>query len=127
MRPTGIIRTLPMDHTFTGEKIIRRVLYRKLLTSFKGINENPDERFWLLALPTIPRIEVLHCYLIFDGRIRWRLNVAGYEGPGTKERLDGKTISARAWAILTAPVVKPPIQIAMKGFRGFRYTETLWE
>jgi hypothetical protein len=73
-----------------------------------------------------PRFDVLHFYLVVGGQVKARFNIAGYSDELTLDCWDGKTRTAKCWAICTGPVSRPPEPIKMKGFQGFRYTEELW-
>lgn len=79
-----------------------------------------------IALQSIPKIEVLHIYLLVDGRIDVRLNIAGYLPGDERECWDETIRTPKVWAICTAPVSRPPEPIKRRGFQGFRYTEDLW-
>jgi hypothetical protein len=61
-----------------------------------------------------------------QGRIWFRANIVGYEGPQSIHCEDGSMRFGNCWAMLGPPVVKPPREIWMKGFQGFRYTGDLW-
>lgn len=123
-RPIGIIVTFP------------RVFFEEVSTAsfvreFLGMN-NPDyEGYWLCKIGSIPRQEVLYCYIIINNRIRYRANIAGFE-PGGPQQFDGRLSgkprihTAKAWMQLTGPIVKAPYRMEKRGFQGFRYTEELW-
>ena len=83
--------------------------------------------YWMRvgARPTMDKY-LLYVYLCIGNRIRYRALYAGSEGPGEKVFLNGTSLAARAWIILSGPVEKPPFPIEMKGFRGFRYTQKLF-
>lgn len=79
-----------------------------------------------IALQAAPKHDVLHMYLLIEGRIELRLNIAEYL-PGTSERCwDGVERAPKLWAVCTGPVSRPPEPIKRRGFQGFRYTEELW-
>lgn len=123
-RPTGIIVTFP--RVFFEE--VSRV---KFVREFLAMNNSDYEGCWLCKVPAIPKLEVLHCYIIINNRIRYRANIAGFEQGGPQEfdgRLSGKrrVHTAKAWMQLTGPVVKAPYRMEMRGFQGFRYTQDLW-
>jgi hypothetical protein len=85
-----------------------------------------DSAYFLFTLSGIPRIQVLHFYLLVDGRVRFRANISKITGEETIPFTDGRTIHGKAWAELTGPVIRAPFIIKMKGFQGFRYTEELF-
>lgn len=66
-----------------------------------------------------------YVYLCIGGKIRYRAFYAG-SAPASTMTFGDKTISARAWVMLSGPVEKPTAEIPMKGFRGYRYTEKLF-
>jgi hypothetical protein len=120
IRPTGIIRTL--NSLSSADPSIGREKYEM---SMKLLEAGRIEAIYL-ALPGVPRHEVLHIYLIIDGEIQVRLNIAGYE-PGSAEKCwDEKIREPKTWAVCTGPVSRPPEPIKRRGFQGFRYTEDLW-
>lgn len=115
-RPTGIIRTL-VSHGGKG-----RAEFEQALTAL----ERGEIPAVYISLQAIPKHDVLHLYLLVEGRIELRLNIAEYL-PGTSERCwDGETRAPKFWAVCTAPVSRPDEPIKRRGFQGFRYTEELW-
>jgi hypothetical protein len=120
MRPTGIIRTLPSLYEDR-----RNVGYRAYNQSIAALERGEDSLIYI-ALAHIPKIEVLHMYLLIEGEIKVRLNIAGYEEGFAAECWDKTIRQPKYWAVCTAPVSHPPEQIKRKGFQGFRYTEDLW-
>ncbi|MCI0564017.1 MAG: hypothetical protein MN733_36540 [Nitrososphaera sp.] len=79
-----------------------------------------------IALPGKPKVEVLYLYLLINGIIHVRMNIAGYEDGYKAVCWDKSIMQPKAWAVCTGPVVRPRREIHMKGFQGFRYTEELW-
>ncbi len=121
-RPTGIIVSIPRIFIEeVGKPYVERA-FEAHLSKYDG-----TVFYWKIA--NRPRFDVLHCYIVFKNLIRWRCNIAGFSqgGPMTFWGLHGeRTVEARAWMILSAPVVRAPLEIPMRGFRGFRYTDSLW-
>jgi hypothetical protein len=119
LRPTGIIRTLPSlyGNASVGAKRFQRSI--ALLESGKIPSIG-------IALQCIPRHEVLHMYLLVEGEIRVRLNIADYQPGDARECWDRSIRKPKYWAICTGPVSKPPESMPWKGFQGIRYTEDLW-
>jgi hypothetical protein len=117
-RPTGIIRTLPSFESGT-------IGYKKMNQAIAGI-ERGEHRVIYIALQAIPKVEVLHMYILVDGLITVRLNIAEYIPGYELECWDGSYRKPKHWAVCTGPAVKPPEPIRRKGFQGFRYTEDLW-
>lgn len=119
VRPTGIIRTLP---SLYGDSSVGAKRYRD---SIKFLKSGRLEAIYI-ALQCMPKIDVLHMYLIVDGEIQLRLNIAGYE-PGDSRKCWDETIrKPKFWAVCTGPVSRPPEKMLRRGFQGIRYTEDLW-
>lgn len=117
-RPTGIIRTLPsLEPGNVGRK--------RYETSIKAMEAGRLEAIYI-ALSAIPKIEVLHMYLLIEGQIGVRLNIAGYEPGNARECWDTTIRKPKYWAVCTGPVSRPESPIKRRGFQGFRYTKELW-
>jgi hypothetical protein len=87
------------------------------------------EAEFFMSLAGKPRYDVLHCYLLIAGLLRFRLNIAAIVEGGTmtfRDRPIPQTWTARYWMILTAPVAEPKERMLMRGFQGFRYTDELF-
>jgi hypothetical protein len=117
-RPTGIIRTLPS----LGPGHVGR---RRYEASIKAMEKGRLEAIYI-ALSAIPKTEVLHMYLIVEGKVEVRLNIAGYEDGDARECWDLTVRQPKVWAVCTGPVSRPSEPMKMRGFQGFRYTEALW-
>lgn len=117
-RPTGIIRTLPS----LGPEHIGKKRYE---ASLKAMERGQIEAIYI-ALPSVPKIEVLHLYLIVEGCVDVRLNIAGYEPGDARECWDREIRQPKVWAVCTGPVSRPSESMKRRGFQGFRYTEDLW-
>ena len=122
-KPDGIIVTIPMIvvEENGGEKILERY--------FEQMNFH-DDWYWSQGLGQSPKYEVLYLYLLWNGLIRYRLNISHSE-VGTREFKDFKnggfrSINKKHWFICTAPVIKAPKDFIKKGFQGFRYTQELF-
>ena|ERR1051325_3748317 len=118
-RPTGIIRTLP---SLYGDASVGAKRYRRSVAMLEA--GNIDAIY--IALTCMPRIEVLHMYLLIEGQVQVRLNIAGYEPGDTRECWDKTIRTPRFWAVCTGPVSKPSDPVRMRGFQGIRYTDALW-
>lgn len=117
-RPTGIIRTLPtMQPGNAGRENYE--------ASMKGLESGELDGFYI-ALSQLPKVDVLHMYLLVDGEIRVRLNIAGFEQGVARECWDEVVRQPKYWAICTGPVSRPEEPIKRRGFQGFRYTTELW-
>jgi hypothetical protein len=117
-RPTGIIRTLPS----LGPDQIGKKRYE---SSIKALESGRDLMIYI-ALSAIPKVEVLHMYLLIEGEVKVRLNIAGYEPGDARECWDKTIRQPKTWAVCTGPVSRPPEPLKMRGFQGFRYTGELW-
>ena len=118
-RPTGIIRTLP---SLYGDASVGAKNYQKSIQWLES--GNLDAIY--IALQAVPKYDVLYMYLLIDGEIQVRLNIAGYEPGETRECWDKTIRTPKFWAVCTAPVVRPPEPIKRRGFQGFRYTDDLF-
>lgn len=118
-RYTGIIRTLP---SLYGNASIGARRYKRSI----GMLESGSLEAIYIALNAKPKIEVLHLYLLIEGQVQVRLNIAGYEEGEARKCWDDTIRKPKYWAICTAPVSRPPEPFPMRGFQGFRYTEELW-
>lgn len=86
---------------------------------------------WATSLPSMPMHDVAWCYLVWKGKVRWRMNIAGFssgfkwfakEGhPGQHQK-----VYRKQWMELCGPAEKAPEDMPMKGFRGFGYTRKLF-
>lgn len=119
IRPTGIIRTLPSLYSdaSAGAKAYRKSIQWLEAEQIPAI---------YIALSAMPKIEILHMYLLIEGFVQLRLNIAGYEPGDARECWDKTIRKPKFWAVCCAPVSHPVEPIKMRGFQGFRYTEDLW-
>jgi hypothetical protein len=119
-RPTGIIRTLPSLYQDDGN-----IGFARYTRAIEELEQEIIPAIYI-ALSAMPKIDVLHMYLLIEGQIRVRLNIVEY-APGTAEICWDSTIrQPKYWAVCSAPVERPPEPISRRGFQGFRYTEDLW-
>jgi hypothetical protein len=98
--------------------------YRIWLRNFLWCMEQDDCTYWMRQ-GAKPTREILYVYLCIGGRVRYRVNFVGTEGPCYKSFCE-ELMFVRAWVLLAGPVVRADRIITMKGFRGFRYTEKLF-
>lgn len=121
-RPTGIIRTLPSLYSDATKG------HKNFHTSLEAVRIGNASHFYVF-LTQKPTKEVLHLYILVEGKIVCRTNIAGYRDGRVYSEMkcwDGTKRKARWMAICTAPIEYPPNEIRMRGFQGFRYTEDLW-
>lgn len=123
-RPVAIIRTLP---SLYEDK--ENVGHRRFKHSLERVESGKKPHFYI-ALDKKPVHDVLHIYLLVDGEVQVRLNIAGYLPGGEQSGVvcwDGEYRQPNWWVICTAPVSYPPELIKRRGFQGFRYIyEDLW-
>lgn len=117
-RPVGIIRTLPSLKDDT-------VGHARYANSIKALEKGKDVMIYI-ALSAIPKTEVLYLYLLIEGEVQVRLNIAGYEPGDARECWDRTIRQPKFWAVCTGPVSRPPEPVKRRGFQGFRYTGELW-
>lgn len=115
---TGIIKCLPEKwyNEVGGEEYLAEVF--DVLIQKKG-------GYFQMSLSGLPRFDVLHCYLLINGFLRYRLNIIEFRLGSTdvfRDRPVHQTWTAKHWVMLGAPVVKPESPIKMSGFQGIRYT-----
>lgn len=118
-RPTGIIRTLP---SLYGDEAIGAKRYKASLIAMEA--GKIDAIY--IALQAMPKYDVLHIYLLIDGQIDVRLNIAGYEPGEARKCWDDSIRHPKFWVACTPPISRPPETMYRRGFQGFRYTEELW-
>ncbi len=85
-----------------------------------------EDGIWNYRLTNLPRHDVAHVYLVFDGGVQYKVNCVCYERNISKafdDAPDGKVrdFPRANWVLLTGPAVRAPYDIPMKGFQGFRY------
>ena len=120
IQPVGIIKTMPIqwlgkERTFTEwENSLLNMNYRQ-------------DYYWTFNLPGKPKYEVIYFYLNYNGAIRFRMNIIGYEGAKTIKCFSGEHIFGKCWIQVGAPVIKLKEPVPMKGFQGFRYTKDIYE
>lgn len=126
IQPDGIIITISAG--MLKEKGYKNWLYNFMLAMDQ--HEGPNPWVYWMRLGSQPKKDILYVYLCIGGKVRFRCFYAGARSASEKTfgELDGsqKTIRAKAWCLLSGPIVRPTIPIPMKGFRGFRYCERLF-
>lgn len=131
-RPTGIIRTLPYYGSHcTGEELKARMklAYDRMIRSFNLLETGSRSITQVyIALDKKPAQEVLNLYLLIEGKIIVRGNIAGYAAGNSLDIKcwDDTVRRPNWWAVVTGPVSWPESPVKMRGFQGFRYTSDLW-
>lgn len=119
-RPSGLIKTLPTLYGDPGQAKERFEL------TLAKIAEGKMDHFYIF-LPGKPSKEVLHVYILIDGQIRVRCNLADcIPHDGEMNSWDGQKRKPKYLLVCTAPISYPPEPIYRKGFQGIRYTTDLW-
>lgn len=123
-RPIGIIRTIPS--LFKDKAQIGAQRYR---TSLRMLESGMIDAIYI-ALAQKPIHQVLHIYLLVDGKLDVRLNLAGFvkgEDAGDIKCWDEEYRQPAWWAICSGPVSRPPQAMPWRGFQGIRYVyEEIW-
>lgn len=120
-RPEGIIKTMPCEWL---KKLPNGI--EPWERTFMAMNDR-DGYYWIFNLSGQPKYDVLYFYLLFDGAVRYRANIIGFEGKDkTIKCYTGELKYGKIWVQVTAPIIKAIEPVPMKGFQGFRYTEKLF-
>ncbi len=117
-QPDGIIITI-------SAAMLKERGYRNWLRNFQYAMEG--DNLYYMKQGAQPKHDILYVYLCIGGKIRFRATFV--ESYGARELTfgNGETMSARAWIVMTGPIVKPRKEtFVKKGFQGFRYTEKLF-
>lgn len=117
--PIGIIKTLPP--CYLDDKAKEGAVFHRCIKRMQGESE---EQFGF-ALSSKPKHEVLYVYVLCAGAIRWRFTVLNFT-QASHRCLDGVNREG-TWVYCCGPVITLKAPVAMRGFRGFRYTSNLWE
>lgn len=113
--------------TWSKEMIVEG--YGNLLTFIRHFKEciSDEDGIWLQKCKNKPKIDVAYVYIIFSGRIRYRVQYVGYEaGPTTVYDDNGPKDIQWSRLLLVGPMVEAPRRIPLKGFQGPRYTTKLF-
>lgn len=111
-------------------EMILKVGGENLLTfHFDSMNSQDSELYFAYGLAKKPVHDVLYCYLVYNGEVRYRFNISHWESGRRKFDSQGGPFwspTHKEWMILTATVTHPIKPFIMKGFQGFQYTEILF-
>lgn len=115
--PIGIIITLPAR--FFEENPLSTYEMR-----MQRICDDPDNS-WLRVMKNLPKYDILYVYTIYGGKLQHRMNLVGMWRNETKRFIkpDGtwRTFENCNGIETAGPLVRPPHDIPMRGFQGFRY------
>lgn len=92
------------------------------------------ENTWLQKCKNKPKYDdIMFVYVIYSGRVRYRLNYVHHESGATRINVPGCGGSFSNWeyinwprVVMTGPIVIAPRPIKIKGFQGFRYCTELF-
>lgn len=117
-KPIGLIITWSVKMLTEGGASLKDFMYE-----FESMNE-PDGGAWFQKCSKKPKHIPLYCYIIIGGRIMYRANISHYETGTATIKKCNQMIGQIEWPrlVLTAPIIKAPHKIPMRGFQGFRYT-----
>lgn len=115
--------------TIKNETIVKLGGESMLTDHFGKMNSIDSELYFAYGLANKPLHNVLYCYLLYNGEVRYRFNISHWE-PG-RRKFDGNggpffSLNRKYWMILTASVTHPIRPFPMKGFQGFRYSEVIF-
>lgn len=91
--------------------------------------ENGEYTWMQFCGSGVPARQVEFVYLIWDGKVQYRMTVLKYIKNRTGTFDDGgveRSFSNRNMVVMTGPTIKAPRDIPAKGFQGLRYTEFLF-
>lgn len=120
--PAGILITMPA-------KFFEEAYTPDTFTRIMAIGNEREDFVWGQTISAIPTLEVEYVYLVFGGKVQYRLSILNYERNVTK-RFDDEAVTRvfenKNWVNLCAPIVKAPSDFFMRGFQGFRYADFIF-
>lgn len=120
-RPEGIIKTLPT--LYAADKSMAKSNFER---SMKAIEAGRLDHFYIY-LAGRPKYTVLYIYILIEGQIRVRANIAEIQKVDEEmDSWDGTKRKVKYMAVCSGPISYPPAPIYRKGFQGIRYTDKLW-
>lgn len=123
--PEAIILTMPV--AFFKDRGMDQEVFGKYFERFM----RHEDSLWNFKKTQLPTVEVAWVYLVWLGKIQFRLNFVEYQRNKSKVFTDAYDGKARSfpkmnWIILSGPAIPAPYDIPMKGFQGHRYTKKLF-
>ncbi len=109
--PTGIIVT------WSNKVIDQYGGIRPFINHMNAWMSN-EENVWLHKCKLCPTQDIHHVYIVIAGKIRYRFFYGGFK------HADDDIPWSRL--ILAGPIVRAPCKLFIKGFQGFRYTNTIF-
>jgi hypothetical protein len=121
----GIILTMPVIF-FEETGHTSKTLCKQFEEEFS--NENG---LWYFLKKNLPVQDFIYIYIVWDGKIQYRTNLASIERNKSYafcDEPDGKVrrFENKNWIILCNPLIKAPYEIPMKGFQWHRYTKKIF-
>lgn len=127
LRPDGIVITWSQDMIDLKGGLLA-------FTRFFFAAMDDPESTWLQKCKNRPKYDgLLYVYIIYAGRVRYRLNYVMHAAgetiinePGAPESFSR---SVRVWwprVVMCGPIMKAPHVIKLRGFQGFRYCTKLF-
>lgn len=115
-----------------GRKLINDLeAHERLEKTFMDFLNNNDEAWWNTGISGIPNrygdMIGHYCYIIAEGKVIYRASILGFGDAGVYHFDDGRSHEFKKKVMfLSAPVIKAPPGIKMRGFQGFRYVDELF-
>lgn len=118
--PIAIIITMPKAF-FEDRKMTEDEFMQEFETCLSY-----EDGYWNFLKKNLPIHVVPYCYIVFGGKVQYKVNVVDYERNTAKTFIDAPDGKQRVfkesnWILISGPVVKSEIDIPMKGFQGHRY------
>lgn len=123
--PEGIVLTLPV--AFFNDRNMTTDQFKQLFERYM----RREDAIWNFRLTNLPTHDVAYVYLIFEKQIQYKAHLVQYERDKAKvfnDSPDGivRSFPPSNWVLFTGPLVKPPNELPLKGFQGFRYCTKLF-
>ena len=123
--PEAIILTMPV--AFFKDRDMDQDAFGEYFERFM----RSEDALWNYKKHTLPTQEIIWVYLVWNGKVQFRLNFVEYQRNKSKTFTDAYDGKAREfpkmnWIILSGPAIPAPYDIPMKGFQGHRYTKKIF-
>ncbi len=114
--PIGIVITLPAR--FFEENPVER--YENIISRIDS-----GHGHWERVMKNLPVHDILYVYTVYHGKVQHRMNLVDMWRDKTKRfiKTDGtwRTFEHCNGIVTAGPVARPPREVPMKGFQGFKY------
>lgn len=122
-KPAGILLTIP-------EKFFDEIVDAMAYINRAMEADVPDGTVkWYNTISGIPKLPVDFCYLVFKGKVQYRLTIVDIQHHDIMTFQDEggvRTFLNKKWIRLTGPAEKAPRDLWMRGFQGFRYADFIF-